>query len=652
LEIVGDGTAAYNKIDATSRGVLLGSAELGTAVEVIGCVIEQCSIVNHYRGIHARLIGALKFRNNNVGSCWKTGIKFEEYAGSDGHFIGNNINSCYWENDPVDVINDDSGVGVDIGYGCAVQSWIGGKIEWNSVGILLRPGAFALSFSSIMFDANSRHHVHIVGHSDTEDIWTEGHQFRNNVFGGGSYKPNTVSQNLDCHVLIECPKSAGASHPTQVSFSGNQFKATDANAITGVRVYWPRHLNDGNYPRGATIRVIETGVAANSGFPILDLIGNDFRHSSIKSGTVVISGTTVTRVTGDPFEASFSGLPIWFFWYDEYAITNVVDANTLTINEPGPTGTFDYRVETNRVVIASTLNDYMTIRSAGNVGINDFTKVGRADRRDLHVFYRSNDSTLNPDTAIYRLKESGDLTIRGIMRAKAGMSVDGDQGGLLSLGRLDSGGSSVIDAYDTNGGIQPTALSLRVNSNEKLKLIAEGTLVGAIGIGTNPNATYVLDVNGYARVSQHLNLPSFPAKLRFAYVDNDGFVVPQRVNLQDPNHMHVTGMTPGRAVFVGPLGDIYESKRIPLNDPVAVNLAGAVGDIVVTQGDGSLSIITKANFVSSLLADGAFIAGVRGITEHTHDEQAPPADTGGPSSGASHTHPVVGSTVQTSTPNY
>jgi hypothetical protein len=171
LEIVGDGSASYNKIDATSRGVLLGSAELGTTVEAFGCVIEQCSIVNHYRGIYARVIGALKFRNNNI-TAWKTGIKLEEYAGNDGQFFGNNINSCYWENNPVDVIGDDSGIGLELSLGCALMNWVGGKIEWNSIGIKLGKGSFGVTFTSVTFDANSRHSVQVHGQNDTDNIWT------------------------------------------------------------------------------------------------------------------------------------------------------------------------------------------------------------------------------------------------------------------------------------------------------------------------------------------------------------------------------------------------------------------------------------------------------------------------------------------------
>ena len=83
---------------------------------------------------------------------------------------------------------------------------------------------------------------------------------------------------------------------------------------------------------------------------------------------------------------------------------------------------------------------------------------------------------------------------------------------------------------------------------------------------------------------------------------------------------------------------------------------GGLNDVMVNDGGGALSNITFTNFVDAvriaLQGSSTFLSWVRSSTEHTHDEQAPPADTGGPTAGTSHTHAVGGVTQQTSLPNY
>lgn len=649
LEIVGDGSASYNKTDATSRGVLLGSAELGTTIEAFGCVIEQCSIVNHHRSIYAKVIGALKFRNNNI-TAWKTGIKLEEYAGNDGQFFGNNINSCWWENNPADVTGDDSGVGLDLGLGCALMNWVGGKIEWNSVGVRLGPGSFGVTFTGVTFDANARHSVQVHGQSDTDNIWTEGHTFNGCFFGGGSYAAQTASQSLDCHALINCAKSTGAPVPTQVTFNNCQFKATQAST-SGVGIYWQRSNNSGNYPKGAAIRVIETGTG-NSGFPVLNLVGNDFRHSNVQSGTITCAGTpNVTWASGDQFEAAWAGLPIWIFWFDEFKIASITDATHLVMNDNGPTGTFDYRVEPNKIAIAASLSTHMHIRALGNIGVPDFQKQPRADGRDISVVYRSDDATFDPALATFRFEETGNLTTRGYVLARNGLRVGSDAAAGVFIGRQDSGGAAVVDAYATDGGTQPTSLVMKVAGAIKGIFSALGLRVDTIGVGTAANTTYPLDVSGAGRVTGALNFPAITTN-RFLYVDGSSFVVPQKIKPQDGNHMDATGMGTD-LLFARRNGAIIETAKIALNNNALVTLGGPADGVVLAAVGDAISSYTLTGLANNLdyhdiggglaarldAVDAAIAANTAAIatksdTGHGHSG----GSTGGASAGTPHTH--------------
>lgn len=653
IEVVGNGRAQYNFLNATTIGLALGSADQPDTTDRFGCMIVGSSFINHRRGIHAKQIGSIKMLYNNVASCWKTGVKLENYAGNDGTYIGNNINSNYYTNNPVDLIGDDSGVGLDLGFGSAAQNWIGGKIEWNSIGVLIRAGAFGITLSKITFDANSRHAVQVHGQTDPEDIWTEPHTIEGCYFVGGSYITQVLSQDRDCHILVICPKSIGAPIPTVVNILDNNFKT----ARNGTDAYWPRNNGDPQYPKNATIRFISTGAGTNFSFPIVNITGNDFRHSSISTGTVNVAGTTVSLVSGDPFPdpaslnieerlraAEWIGKPIFLFFFDEFTIASITNPTTLVLTDAAAFAGVNYRVETNRIVVDRNLHRHTSFNITNNLGLIDERKNGQGDRRDSLVIYRSDDMTHDKSIASLRIADSGDLLARGLITGKNGLAVPSDQATGLYLGRRSSGDpTAFIAAYDIFGVSHPSILDIQVGGGGSVlgRFVSPGFKTDHLGANTNPNASYAIDAAGDVRVNGTIILPAF-TPLRPMFVDGSGNVIPHKIKVFDANDIDVSGLTDLRPVIRS--GTVLASGKVSGGDTNQFTLSGIPDNGILVALSDVISYLTLDALGSALWANAGFVASAKGALTHQHDTTVPQADSPtGTTSG--HSHSVTSSNV-------
>jgi hypothetical protein len=257
----------------------------GIEVRGIGATnIEHCSIHDCTNGILTYQSGLLHINYNNVSNCSNVGIGLFYYCG-DSTLIGNYVNT----NNPnfgsnTGEIDLYTGTGILVAYGSGNTNIIGGKVEWNSKGIMIY-GSNGINVSGINFDANKQVHILIAVPDNDAGRQCKGFSIVNCRFlAGGTITPGGLDYPGN-HITLLADSTDKSIRGT---ITGCTFrKASNAAAADDLADLNP---SDGIEPIGPKFNAIK---AAGSGEILVQVAGCDFKNACESPTHIIASGSKI-----------------------------------------------------------------------------------------------------------------------------------------------------------------------------------------------------------------------------------------------------------------------------------------------------------------------------------------------------------------------
>lgn len=231
----------FMKKGGTTRGIEFGDRNAPTNdLRFANHTVQGCTIFGGKIGIFCRNAGINKIINNNISYASCQGIYL--YTSGDTNLIGNYINSVNVDYNGNDLL---MGAGIVIDQYGGSLSIIGGKIEWNAKGVIIRRSS-SVKISAVHFDVNRFFHIGVI--SQTPDDLMLGNIVTGNNFSSGGTK--TDSNGLGgAHIVIASLGATPDSTLTGVISNNNFTKGDDFTLLNGPK---------NNGPSFACIKIIRS----------------------------------------------------------------------------------------------------------------------------------------------------------------------------------------------------------------------------------------------------------------------------------------------------------------------------------------------------------------------------------------------------------
>jgi len=265
-------------------------------------LISGCAIHKFYRGVVAADVGQLKMLFNSVSDCSNVGIALRSWAG-DFQLIGNNVHTTRWDDNasPPYYTGTDlaTGAGIMLAHVSGNGMVIGGKIEYNSKGILVY-GSQGIQILGVQFDTNAWANIMVAPETTFGGGMADGIVIAacRMLCGGLYYCEDTFWGGASIHVKSETDKWAS------VVIAGNSIhKGASGTAWDFAPEDLPSH------PAGPITAGIRVGAAGGECDVCVE--GNDMKYASLMNAILAEGAKARVYASGNmtnlPFTASGEG---------------------------------------------------------------------------------------------------------------------------------------------------------------------------------------------------------------------------------------------------------------------------------------------------------------------------------------------------------
>ncbi len=450
LTILGDSvTQTQTQTDATSIGIAYGSSDLPTVNCYARHILQNVSIEMNKVGIKNACADYFWGDSINVASNWYIGIWGYAYGFNDSTFTKVYINSNNWLLPGVDPNTDlYTGTGLYLGWGCASQRWIGGKIEFNGTGVLIESGSdliteptggdvnFSIQISGFMLDHNTKWGVHVRNNAPSTNGISD-ILISDNTFDGSGW---LLDSTHSAHIFLD--GNGVTSTSLFLSIIGNTFNYAPTNSASAYA--------------GTPVFPIYASILANHGGNLKVGIQSNKLKDAARTNQILISSSVNTEsiVEEGANQGNFSwNIPATLNIFGR-SVRQVIGGNQtpapLPAGNPGLTANVIPTLDVQDITGNPT---HLMLRASTNQGTDDL--------------FNCQNTVFVPTCRV---------TFNGIGWF-AGLNMFSDGGTFAAIGRYSSLiPTAILDFTDPKGtGLNPTSASLRVNSTEVINLNTTAT---------------------------------------------------------------------------------------------------------------------------------------------------------------------------------